>query len=222
MPVVVNTIPFNAPYSKPSGPYTAETYQRRAEHKARTGNKHEESYVLTLHTDRQHHQSMTSLRKRYFPPRLNKLDAHIALFRALPGSRLPQIIDDIKALVQSQAPFEVYATRPFLMKHGVGIHVDDPDGQAETIFKHLKAQWEPFLSQQDRSFRAHYTLQNKVDDDAVIRQTFKEVNEQFHGNRGQVIALTLYKYERGFWNEPQYFYLNDTPSDDAGGESLGE
>ncbi|KAL6246600.1 hypothetical protein RBB50_006838 [Rhinocladiella similis] len=195
--------------------------KRRDEHKARTGNKHEESYILTLHTDRQHHQLMTSLRERYFPPQLNKLDAHIALFRSLPSSRLPQIIPDIKALTQSQPTFEVSATSPFLMKHGVGIHVDDPEGRAEAIFKQLKAKWDPFLSQQDRSFRAHYTLQNKVDDDADVRQTFKEVKEQFHGSRGQVTALTLYRYERGFWKEPQHFPLNDDHSDGAVGECQG-
>lgn len=218
---VVNTIGLNAPYSKSSGPYTAETYQRRDEHKARTGNKHEESYVLTLHTDQQHHQLMTSMRTRYFPPRLNKLNAHIALFRALPSSRLPQIIHDIESLTQSQPTFEVFATKAFLMKRGVGIHVDDTEGQAEAIFQQLKAKWESFLSQQDRRFKPHYTLQNKVDDEAVVRKTFNEVNEQFHGSRGQVTALTLYKYQQGFWKEAQSFSFHENPQIGAGGTMSG-
>ncbi|KAJ9602435.1 hypothetical protein H2200_012977 [Cladophialophora chaetospira] len=193
----------HAPYAQQSGPYTAQTYQRKDEHKARTGNDHEESYVLTLHTDEEHHKSMTALRKRYFPPNLNKLDAHIALFRALPGSQLPRITQDVTSLAASQSPFSINANEAFRMRQGVGIQVVDQSGQAKSIFEKLKQQWKPFLSQQDHSFRAHYTVQNKVENDETVNRTLKELEEQFQGSRGQVLGLTLYKYDRGHWKKEQ-------------------
>ncbi len=202
----------HAPYSQQSGPYSAGIYQRRAEHKARTSNEHEDSYVLTLHTDQPHHKLMTSLRERYFPPEINKLDAHIALFRALPGSQLPRITQDIVHVTESQSSFTINANAPFRMKRGVGIHVVDQSGQAKSIYEKLKAQWNPFLSQQDRSFRAHYTVQNKVEDEAAVERTLKELEEQFHGSRGQVLGLTLYKFgDRGYWNKARDFPFGEEP-----------
>lgn len=200
----ITTTP-HAPYSQQSGPYTAQTYQRRDEHKARTSNEHEKSYVLTLHTDKKHHKQMTSLRERYFPPKLNKLDAHIALFRALPGSQLPRITEDIASLAATQTPFSIKASEPFRMKYGVGIHVVDSSGQARGLHEKLKAQWKPFLSQQDGSFKAHYTVQNKVEDEAAVNRTMNELGDEFNGSQGQVQGLTLYRYDRGYWTKERDF-----------------
>jgi 2'-5' RNA ligase len=147
---------------------------------------------------------MTSLRENYFPRHLNKLAAHVALFRALPGSQLPRIIADITSLTQSQRAFELSATNTFRMKRGVGIYVDDTSGCAKAIYQELRKRWEPFLSQQDRSFKAHYTVQNKVEE-TLAEQTLQELSEQFRGSQGQVLGLSLYRYERGFWKKERDF-----------------
>ncbi|OCT46506.1 hypothetical protein CLCR_02111 [Cladophialophora carrionii] len=186
-------------------PSSARTYQRRSEHKAQTGNEHEESYVLTLHTNKEHHKLMTSLRDRYFPPALNKLDAHIAVFRALPGSQLPRIMRDIASVAALQRPFSITADVPFRMRRGIGIRVVDESGQAKGIHEELKARWRPFLSHQDRSFQAHYTVQNKVDDEAVVNGTLEELANHFHGSQGEVVGLALYRYDRGCWRKERDF-----------------
>lgn len=64
----------------PLCPYAADKYARRADHTANTAQEEEDSYILALHTDPEHHKRVTALRTQYFPPRLNKLSAHIALF----------------------------------------------------------------------------------------------------------------------------------------------
>ncbi|EXJ64836.1 hypothetical protein A1O7_01174 [Cladophialophora yegresii CBS 114405] len=199
----MSTIP-HAPYGS-----SAPAYQRRNEHKAHTGNEHEESYVLTLHTNVEHHKLMTSLREQYFPPALNKLEAHIAVFRALPGSQLSRIIQDIASVAGSQRPFSITADAPFRMRRGVGIRVVDESGQAKGIHQELKARWSPFLSHQDRSFQAHYTVQNKVDDEAVVNDTLEELGNHFHGSQGTVIGLALYRYDRGFWRKERDFTFED-------------
>ena len=126
------------------GAYNAEQYTHRPEHRPKTGNEHEDKYVLTLHADRKHHESMTALRNQYFPSHLNKLDAHIALFRALPGSHPPKIETDILAVTARETDFEIRASRPFMMGHGVGINAEVSG--AHRVYRDLKKEWKSWLS----------------------------------------------------------------------------
>ncbi|KAI4249992.1 MAG: hypothetical protein LQ352_005451 [Teloschistes flavicans] len=185
------------------GPYTAETYTRKADHTPQTTQPESETYILALVTDAPHHQAMTSLRNTHFPPRLNKLSAHIALFRALPGSELPMITNSIEELVSNYRSFPVNASKPFLLSHGVGIEAQAPP--ARTIFQTLKEQWKGFLSKQDQSFRPYYTIQNKVDDKEIVRKTFEQVQREFGGSTGTIAGLVLYLYDRGFWKMEQIY-----------------
>ena len=155
---------------------------------------------------------LTSLRDKYFPPELNKLAAHIALFRALPGSQLPRLTQDIARLTQSQAPFSILASQAFRMRQGVGIHVKDDSGRLKSIYEELKAQWSSFLSQQDRSFSPHYTIQNKVADDTKVDETLMELTNQFHGSRGQALGLSLYRYDHGHWRKTKDFMFEKESS----------
>ncbi|KAL8691064.1 MAG: hypothetical protein Q9218_003626 [Villophora microphyllina] len=187
-----------------AGAYTAENYTRKADHTPQTAQPESETYILALHTDAAHHQALTTLRNKYFPPKLNKLSAHIALFRALPGSQLPKIEKSIEDLVRQYHPFPITADKPFVLSHGVGIEARVP--QAKTIFRVLKEQWEHFLSRQDHSFRAHYTIQNKVDDKEVVHKTLEEVQSVFGGSQGMVTGLALYLYNKGYW-DMKHIYL---------------
>jgi hypothetical protein len=188
---------------------SANPHLRRDEHKAPTGNADEESYILTLLTDTSHHGEMTAIRNKYFPPKLNKLEAHIALFRALPKSQLPRIKDDIAQTVSTMSPFDVNATEPFRMRAGVGIRVVDksPSG---TIIKDmhtsLRDRWSMFLSRQDRGdVNPHYTIQNKVDDQKSVDRTLKELKTEFHNSQGAALGVRLWRYDKGWWREEEDF-----------------
>lgn len=186
----------------PSGPYTADKYTRRADHTANTAQEEEDSYILALHTDPEHHKRVTALRTRYFPPKLNKLSAHIALFRALPGSQLATIETDVAAAAEKQQSFSIATGRAYLLGHGVAIDADAPPARA--IYNGFKDKWEGFLSKQDKSFKAHYTIQNKVED-GVPQRTLEELQRSFEGSRGQVDGLSLYRYDRGHWRHMKDF-----------------
>jgi 2'-5' RNA ligase len=207
----VHTIPA-AHQSTASGAYTADEYQRRDAHKANTTYEDEKSYILALRTNENHLKTMTALRAKYFPKKINKLDAHVALFRALPGSELSRICNDISEIAGSTSPFSIHAKKPFKMGKGVGIQVDRAE-PAKTIYGQLKERWEPFLSQQDKSFKAHYTIQNKVDDPTVVDNTIKEVREEFRGSEGTVDGLSLYRYDRGYWKMERDFEFGKRSSD---------
>ena len=197
----------DAHHPKPSGPYTAETYQRNPDHKPNTSSASEETYILALHTDSSHHKALTTLRNQYFPPKLNKLAAHIALFRALPGSRLEQIVSDIAAATSPIEPFAITTGKPFRLAHGVGIEaLTTPPAAAKDIYLELKDKWQDFLSRQDLgSFKAHYSIQNKVEDEEKVKECLEGVKKDFHGSQGTVDGLVLYRYDRGWWRKERDF-----------------
>lgn len=87
------------------------------------------------------------------------------------------------------------------MTHGVGIHVELPP--AKEIYRDLKERWEGWLSRQDKSFKPHYTVQNKVERDVAVR-TSKEV-ESLGELKGVVDGLTLWRYDRGYWKHEREF-----------------
>lgn len=188
------------------GSYTAAEYQRNPNHVANTG-QDEESYVLALLTDKAHHQRMTGLRNKYFPPHINKLEAHIALFRALPGSRLSQITEDLQTVTQNQRKFQIIANKPFRLGHGIGINVQK--SAAEDIFQELKLKWGSFLSKQDQSFAAHYTVQNKVDSQQEVDRALSELKESFQQSEGTAEGLALYRYVKGYWKDRKDFLFRN-------------
>lgn len=170
-------------------------------------------YVLTLLTDRPHHSRLTSLRKRYFPPHLNKLSAHLTLFHALPGAHLDStIIPDLKRVAQRTAPFQIRTTGPFRMKKGFAIGLARKEAgykMAQEVHRSLQASWkrEEWLSEQDaqEGWRGHYTIMNKVDDENEVARAFQEVKQGWEDDVGTVEGLGLWRYEKGWWKWERRF-----------------
>ena len=168
-------------------------------------------YVLTLLTDEAHQKRMTALRKKYFPPKLNKLGAHLTLFHALPESKLEStIIPTIKRVVAEWQPFSVNAAKPFRMKKGIAISVPKNQGGdlAQKVRGALLGAWEGegWLSEQDAGgMRAHYTIMNKVDDEGEVADAMEEVIGSWKGDRGTVVGLGLWRYEKGYWKWVEAF-----------------
>jgi len=168
-------------------------------------------YVLTLLTDDAHQKRMTALRKNYFPPKLNKLGAHLTLFHALPESKLEStIIPTIKRVSAEWQPFSVNAAKPFRMKKGIAISVPKNQGGdlAQKVHGALLGAWEGegWLSEQDAGgMRAHYTIMNKVDDEGEVADAMEEVSGSWKGDRGTVVGLGLWRYERGYWKWVEAF-----------------
>lgn len=186
----------NTPNQCPSPPRP-----RDPNHIPNTGFDEESTYVLTLTTNREFHQRINDLRKQYFPPQLNKIGAHITLFHALPGSQLPTIIADLLDLASTQSSFSIKIIEPLKMSHGVALNAKNQE--AHRLWNSLMQKWGPagadFLSKQDQSFRAHYTIQNKAEKD-VAQKAWEEVKDRFKSDEGEAIGFTLYRYMKGgYW-----------------------
>ncbi|TKA77481.1 hypothetical protein B0A55_05362 [Friedmanniomyces simplex] len=168
-------------------------------------------YVVTLLTDKPHHDRMTQLRTQYFPKRINKLDAHLTFFHALPGSKLESsIIPVLQDVAQKTAPFKLLATKPFRLKHGIALSVAKTQGaqQAQAVHEALQESWlkEDFLSEQDRGgCRVHYTIMNKVDDEVEVAKALQQVQESFQPDAGTAEGLGLWRYDRGWWRWERRF-----------------
>jgi len=172
-------------------------------HIPRTSSPEKSVYVLTFLTDERLHRTMTELRKEYFPPKLNKLDAHLTLFHALPGSKLEEtIIPHLEQTAASTAPFHIMAATPFKLTKGIAVGLPKSAGGDDTRSFHaqLRRDWQDVLSEQDAGgFAAHYTVMNKVDDRSTVKRAFEQVEDSFRACSGTVEGVTLWRYDRGNW-----------------------
>ncbi|KAI0204927.1 hypothetical protein F4808DRAFT_315231 [Astrocystis sublimbata] len=173
-------------------------------------NPEDNVYVLTLKTDAAHQQRMSELRRRYFPAHLLKVDAHITLFHALPHSSKSAVISDISSLCAATAPSSIRAAKPFRMGRGVGVHVTGLEPVGE-LCREMQTRWWEHLTQQDqRRFKGHYTLMNKVDDKETVEKCLEELESGFEGCEGRAIGLDLWRYDRGWWRHERDFEFKGT------------
>ncbi|KAM0426500.1 hypothetical protein ACHAPT_008191 [Fusarium lateritium] len=184
-------------------------HERLENHKPNTSTEDEDYYVLTLWTDDAHHEAITTLRRQWFPTRLLKVDAHITLFHALPGSKLYQLKQDIAAIAECNTKFDITAKREgvYEMGKGVGIRVSEGQRKAARLQAELRDKWKPFLSRQDQQerWKGHYTIMNKEDDKARVLECLRELRNGYEDNRGTVNGFNLWRYDRGWWREVEAF-----------------
>ena len=83
-------------------------------------------------------------------------------------------------------------------------------GFAKEIHRTLKEKWEGFLSPQDKGFRAHYTLQNFVEEEEEREKSFEEVKSGWREDRGWVDGVVLWRYRKGYWDKIRKFDFEGT------------
>lgn len=125
----------------------------------------------------------------------------MALFRALPASQLAVIDADIAALAEQQHSFPIAAGNAYVSDRRASIDVDTL--QAQGIYDRLKEKGGGFLSKQDQTFKAQYTLQRKR-----RYGTLGELERTFQKPSGQVDGLSLYRFDgyyKGRWRHVKDF-----------------
>ncbi|KAJ3459568.1 hypothetical protein MRS44_015641 [Fusarium solani] len=184
-------------------------HERCENHRPNTATEEEDHYVLTLWIDDAHHEAMTALRRQWFPTRLLKVEAHVTLFHALPGSKLYHLKQDIAEISQYTTKFDITVKKEgiYEMGKGVGIRISEGQRKAAKLRSELRDKWEPFLSRQDQQerWRGHYTIMNKEDDKSKVLECLKGLQDSFQDSRGTVNGLNLWRYDRGWWKEVEAF-----------------
>ncbi|WP_426492468.1 2'-5' RNA ligase family protein [Hymenobacter sp. 102] len=155
--------------------------------------------ILTLTLDAAAHQRFTILRRQYFPPERNYLEAHVTLFHHLPGTEQVTVAHHLRELAATTAPLTLNVSGVQFLGRGVAYKLlSEP---LQQLHRQLQTRWEPWLTPQDRQpLRPHITIQNKVDP-ARARALYTELEAGFSPDSIQGIGFTLWAYRGGPWQQ---------------------
>lgn len=164
--------------------------------------------ILTLDLGA-HQARLDALRERHFPPRPYRLPAHLTLFHQLPGEEEPAVAAHLRE-VAAVTPVPAYRLAgPMSLGRGVAVRVESPG--AEAIRASIAARWRDRLAAQDRGFRPHVTIQNKVSPEEA-RATLEGLAAGFEPEDGVFPALLLWRYRGGPWEEAGRFEFTGAES----------
>jgi 2'-5' RNA ligase len=153
--------------------------------------------ILTLLLDDASQAFFDSARKRWFPPKLNFIRAHVTLCHHLPGDQLEPIRDHLALVCARQKTAEVSVTGVRSLGRGVAYCLRAPE--IEALRAVLAARWRDELTVQDRQgWRPHVTVQNKVTP-AQARDLLGEVSRAFVPFSVTATGLALWWYRGGPW-----------------------
>jgi 2'-5' RNA ligase len=159
--------------------------------------------ILTLALEEKAFTFFNALRKIYFPPERNFIDAHLTLFHHLPNEAL--VTDTVKKLAAGQSRFILEVREPKLIGNGVAYKIECP--ALVQLHKSLQEEWSAFLIPQDKQrLWPHVTVQNKVPSEDA-KQLLLFLQQNFSGFTTAGVALQLWEYHRGPWKLKEVFAL---------------
>ena len=156
-----------------------------------------EPLIVTAHLDEASFAALDALRRRHFPKKLNRIPAHISLFHQLPGAEIESVRATLAEACRTVRPFAMTPRDLRFLGRGVAIAYDAPE--LARLHDDLASAWAGWLTAQDRqSFRAHVTIQNKVDP-AVARALLDTLRDELEPPTCRVEGLDLWRYLGGPW-----------------------
>jgi hypothetical protein len=157
--------------------------------------------ILTLQLNPEAFAFFNGLRQHHFPRHLNFLAAHVTLFHHLPNA--PFIAEYLHQVAGQQEIIPLSVASVIKLGRGVGYKLKSP--ALQHLQNRLKQEWHPYLTPQDRQgFRAHVTVQNKVDPAQALK-LFEELSASFRPFEAQGVGLGLWEYLGGPWRPVQEF-----------------
>ncbi len=113
--------------------------------------------IATLSIDPDTQSYFQDLRRQHFPKELNYLEAHLALFNALPDEQW--VFETMQIVTAEQAVFEVKADQLISLGGGTAIKTVSPE--LALLHRNLQTRYQGFLTNQDKQKRNfHITVQN--------------------------------------------------------------
>ncbi len=139
---------------------------------------------------------LDGLRRRHYPAALNRLPAHLTLFRHLPPSIEAALRRRLAEAVRSPVPM-VEAAGLMSLGSGVAIRIVSPALSA--IREDLAEAFAGLLMPQDSAgWRPHVTIQNKVQP-AAARALLEGLDRDFRPRRMGLTGLASWRYRDGLW-----------------------
>ncbi|MEK6476495.1 2'-5' RNA ligase family protein [Catalinimonas sp. 4WD22] len=159
--------------------------------------------ILSLRLDEDSQIFFNQLRKRYFPPERNYLDAHLTLFHHLPGEEIRNIKKQLREVSTTTSIFPLEVTKVKMIGRGVA-HQLESDALMK-MHKELARQWQKWLTPQDsQKLWPHITGQNKVDPDKA-KMLYEKLSDSFEPLTAYATGLSLWAYQNGPWKHKDEF-----------------
>lgn len=158
--------------------------------------KDESPLVITLQLDQNASAFFNDLRKRFYPPSRNFLEAHLALFHRLPAGE-GSISEDLHRWRLKHGPFALQFTGLKHLGKGVAYRAECPALLA--MHRQMQQQWQAWLIPQDKQkLWPHVTIQNKVAEEEA-RQTLTQLQASFQPFMACGIGFRVLLYKGGPW-----------------------
>jgi 2'-5' RNA ligase len=153
------------------------------------------TFVLTLRMDEVSFARLDEWRRRYCPPDINCIPAHLTLFDALTPEQVSRLADAHAAVGSQAIPLQF--VRPFLIGRGVAIAVGR--GELTAFHGRMIEALGQGLTRQDRApFRPHVTIQSKVTREDA-KAALARVSSNFEPWSGRGIGLDVWRYLGAKW-----------------------
>ncbi len=152
--------------------------------------------IVTAHLDDASFKIMDGLRRRHFPRHINIVPAHLSLFHQLPGAEVETVLAAVDDVCVRQMSFDLDLPTPVFLGRGVALRFEAKAMSA--IHAELARRWNDWLTPQDRQgFRAHVTIQNKVES-AKARALYESMRD-IEVPSCRVEGLDVWRYLGGPW-----------------------
>ncbi len=141
---------------------------------------------------------LQQLRRAYYPADLNRVPAHLTLFRHLPPSLEPELARRLAAAAAARPPRAELAGIVDLGA-GTALRVESPELRA--VREDLAAAFHGLLMPQDQTpWRPHVTIQNKVEP-REARRLQQQLRATFEPRPLAIRALACWRYRDGPWEK---------------------
>ena len=136
------------------------------------------------------------LRRAHYPPELNRVPAHLTLFRLLPPSLEPELSDRLARAVAAPPP---HAEIAGIIDLGEGTALRVESDALIEIRESLAESFHGLLMPQDQApWRPHITIQNKVAP-REARRLQQRLGASFEPRPLAIRALASWRYRGGPW-----------------------
>ncbi len=136
-------------------------------------------------------------RREFFPPHRNVLAAHLTMFHAVPGAHAAELLAELQPAAATMHSVSARVTGLLFLGRGVAVGLSCPE--LETLRSAVAAALRPWLTSQDaQRWRAHVTVQNKVDP-AVAKATLAQLSTRALPERIGIDGVQLSRYVGGAW-----------------------
>jgi 2'-5' RNA ligase len=154
-------------------------------------------FVVTLEFDDATFRWLQALRRQHFPPARNFLPAHLTLLHAVSAAQLDRLQQGWLRFDRFAAP-ALRFTGIRSLGRGNAIAVDAPVLRAVRT-QVMQVMAGEFSRQDLQPFKAHVTVQNKVDP-AAARALLEQMSAEFVPRDGTGRGLMLWRYLGGPWS----------------------